>query len=206
LVRASKEIREEFEDREDKLKATHRAELRRKNERIEELQEYDSESLKEAIAEREEASEARTKAEAELAVLKKRVQTEQRQTERELELDNREAQLNARESVLDTREEAVVSAEGRIASQIERQAKDVAAARKEGEEIGEKRGFANGLADGLREVHSITAEDRKTVTSMADKAQDALIEVAKKDVPANEIKILPVGASQISNTNGSNQN
>lgn len=104
-------------------------------------------------------------------------------------LEVRDLELNNRESILETREE-----------NAENLAKRVKEARENGEEFAEKKyqsGYSDGLADGLRKAHEITAEDRKNGMQIAALAAASHQPDATKQIAAaiakDVTKALPSG-------------
>jgi hypothetical protein len=91
-------------------------------------------------------------AEAKVGALKERLDGQKKVATQLVDLENRESILAAREQ-----------AQGKTADAI----KDITKKAEASEEFGYKKGYGDGVADGLREAHKITAEDRRMAMQIA---------------------------------------
>lgn len=177
------------------LNKSHRDEVQKLNDRV------DAALEKAANAERK----AKLAADKQIEDEREDMETTRRDSERELnrreaELDGREEDLNSREERLDARKEAIDNAEAELAKNVKKHAEEISTARIEGEVIGEKRGYANGIADGLRKVQEVTKEATDQTMKMATTAQDALVKAATREIPAPVITTLAVPTAAQTNS------
>ena len=181
------DLYEVFLEEKSELRQEHRLELVEKDQLIEELQDKLSECESKFEKKSKEAIRKAT-AELEESIAVRETAVE----ECELKLGTTDRELKAREKRLTAREAAVEKTEKELADSVTKHAKEVADARNDGEAIGEKRGYANGIADGIREISSQTATANERVNTLAEKAQDALIQAATKETKAPEVNVLAV--------------
>jgi hypothetical protein len=186
------ELAERHEDELDELSRDHRAELRKAEAKVEDAETKAKTAQKVA----DKAADATI----EKALSEQKAQHRGNQATilaREIKVDTAELAVKARETRVEAREKAVEAAEKEFTGKVKAHAEETIAARKEGEEIGEKRGYANGSADMARSIGDLTKEDRRQAASMGDKALDAVVAAAKKDVPAPVVNALSVPTTTI---------
>lgn len=185
LRKQAAELNEKHEDTVENMRKQHKANVRKIETEAESRVETAEAKIK--AAERSAAE-----AEAKVAVLDRRVQTSAQLDEQKVSLDSLKRELDGREKVLAAREKAVTSAEEKFARRAEAHTNEVSKARKEGEEIGEKRGYANGSADMARKIGEITESATKHSQNMGDKALEGVVNAATRDIPQPAVHTLPV--------------
>lgn len=196
LRRQTRAYREEFEDREDELIASHRAEVKKLASKVTDAQEKAEAETKQvrksADAEVEKAKAAAEAAESKVAALQSAVDQNGDLVERELAVTARELKVELREQMVEHAADTLDDEQRAFSSEVKAHAQEVAVARTDGEEIGEKRGYANGLADGVRAIGETTEKAHERAANMGDKAQDALIAAVSKATPQPTVTMLPV--------------
>lgn len=96
---------------------------------------------------------------AEINLLKNRIEVLEDLVEDSNDLQRKEVELEAREAILEASEATVDTFDAKLAEE-----------RQKAVELGDtkyKGGYADGLADGLRKAHEITAEDRRQSNQIA---------------------------------------
>lgn len=111
---------------------------------------------------------------------------------KKVELDTKERKLKGREDVVTNREAAVEEAEKEYTKKVKAHADEIVAARNEGMEIGEKRGYANGSADAVRSIHDITKDASDKNHELATKAMEGVVEAAKQSPVTPEVNMIAV--------------
>lgn len=192
LARATQELKEDFEDDLDEERQESRKIVKELEGRIETAKEKAAEAVKAAEGKVTAAQAVQKTVEAERDALKKLVTKNGDLITRELELDNRKTELDVKVALMERTVTMMDEQQREIVKSVKENAEAVAAAREEGNKIGEMRGYANGIADGVREVAEITQEANTNVMKMADKAQDALVKAATKDIPQPTINMVPL--------------
>lgn len=181
------DLTEKHEEEILKLGREHRAEIRVLDQKVEDADERAAKAQKEA----DKKADARVeKAEADLKAAN--AKTEKELASRESKVETAELTLKAREERVKAREDAVAEANKEFDSKVAKHAKEVNDARDEGYKHGERKGYANGIADGVRTIGEQTKEANEKVANMGNKAQDALIEAVKRDIPQPTVNVLSV--------------
>jgi chromosome segregation ATPase len=187
-------IQDQYDELKD-LRVEHNSEIKDLEERVDAAEDKAAKATKKAQKEANEKLEA-----AKELADKENAKRTRELDKRDDELQSLSDQLDERDARLDDREYAVKQQQTELDAAVKKHAREVVEARNEGVEIGEKRGYANGIADGIRAIGQETKEARDSVMELANKAQDALVGAVTKEVPAPQVNVLTVGRENV-NTN-----